>query len=494
MTSAREFKVLHLFCGLGGGALGFQRARARAHGLEGRFRTIAGIDIDAEACADFRRLTGARAVQADLGMMPPGSLLDACRDEAPDVVFCSPPCKGFSRLLSAKRAAEEKYQKLNRLVFQGLWLTLETFRYTPPALIILENVPAIVQRGADLLLKLRGLLAGYGYRIHESTHDCGELGGLAQHRTRFLLVARHEAQVPTFLYRPTAQRVRAIGEVLEQLPLPDDPAGGPLHRLPRIHWRTWVRLALIPAGKDWRALGTVQDGERYNNVLRVVPWDAPSVAVTGGGTPTAGGVCVADPRLGCEPRAGAYGVASWAEPAGTITGSVDVHQGTVAAVADPRFAQEYRRGTYGVLGWDNPSGTVTGEAAPSTGSFSVADPRFSNLYRVEDWNEPAHAVIGARRPAGGALSVADPRFDCSPHAHRNRFRVERWDAPAGTVTAASRPGSGGPCVADPRITGKGSRPDLYGVIQWDQPAKTISGHPSVSGSNCPAAVADPRIP
>ena len=25
----KEYKVLHLFCGIGGGALGFQRARAR---------------------------------------------------------------------------------------------------------------------------------------------------------------------------------------------------------------------------------------------------------------------------------------------------------------------------------------------------------------------------------------------------------------------------------------------------------------------------------
>jgi site-specific DNA-cytosine methylase len=38
-----------------------------------------------------------------------------------------------------------------------------------------------------------------------------------------------------------------------------------------------------------------------------------------------------------------------------------------------------------------------------------------------------------------------------------------------------------------------SRPDLFGVLGWDQPAKTISGSARVSASNCPAAVADPRF-
>lgn len=416
----KTFTVLHLFCGLGGGAIGFARARRRHAGLEGQFRTLLGVDNDARACADFTRLTGAPAVCADLSKMTPRELEEACGGEAPDVIFTSPPCKGYSRLLSAKRAAEPKYIALNRLVFQGLWLALETFRKRPPKLIILENVPAIVQRGAELLRQLRDLLAGFGYVVHESAHDCGELGGLAQHRQRFMLVARHTKQVPTFLYHPAKQRVRSIGEVLSALPMPDDPAAGPLHRLPRIEWKTWVRLALIPAGKDWRALGTVRDGKAYNNVCRIVPWDAPSVAVTGGGTPTAGGPCVADPRVEAA----------------------------------------YNNGALGVRAWDEPSGTVTGNG----------------------------------RPAAGTFSVADPRFNCTPQAHWNKFRVIRWGDSAGTVIGSDRIGSGAPAIADPRIGGKGSRPDLFGVLRWDEPAKTISGHASVSGSNCPAAIADPRLP
>lgn len=434
-------KALHLFCGLGGGALGFQRAG---------FETLLGVDLDAAACADFETLTRAPSLVADMATLTPGELLDACGGEAPDVVFTSPPCKGFSGLLPSKRLAEPHYQALNRLVFQGLWLALETFRPRPPKLIVLENVPRITQRGADLLRQVQALLEGYGYRIHTGFHDCGELGGLAQHRRRFLLVARHEAQVPTFVYQPAKRRVRSIGEVLGALPMPDDPAGGPMHRLPRLQWKTWERLALIPAGGDWRALGTKGDATPFNNQFRIVPWGAPSVAVTGGGTPTSGGVCC----------------------------------------ADPRFPQGYRRDTYGVRPWDEASGAVTGEAAPSTGKFSVADPRFaaggaysestySNLYRVVRFDEPAPTVTGATRPSGGAFSVSDPRIG-GKGSRPDLFGVYRWDQPAKTITgqvAVSSSNSPG-AVADPRIPEPNDRPDPPPVIvaldgTWHRPLTTL---------------------
>ncbi|MBI4815205.1 MAG: DNA cytosine methyltransferase [Deltaproteobacteria bacterium] len=411
-----RFSVLHLFCGLGGGALGFQRARANHAGLVGSFRTLCGIDLDAAACRDFKRLTKSPAVRADVACMQPAELLVATRGEHPDVIFTSPPCTGFSGLLSNEKSGSEHYQALNRLVLQGLFLSLETFVTKPPKLILLENVPRIAQRGEKLLLQVRSLLARYGYVFHEGFHDCGELGGLAQHRRRFLLIARHVRSVPTFVYSPPKQRVRSISEVLGNLPRPELPSAGPMHRLPRLKWKTWVRLALIPAGGDWRALGTRDGSKRHNNVLRVVPWNAPSVAVTAGGHPTSGGPCC----------------------------------------ADPRFDGEYRRGTYRVVRWDGVAGTVTGEAAPSTGPFSVADPRMGQ--------------------------------------HENKMRVERWEAPAHTVTGSDRVGSGAPSVADPRIAGKGSRPDLFGVLAWNQAAKTINGQARVSSSNCPAAVADPRLP
>jgi site-specific DNA-cytosine methylase len=118
--------------------------------------------------------------------------------------------------LGNKKALEAKYQMLNQLVYQGLFLVCETWD-EPPPIIILENVPGIVSRGAELLFKAQQLLTNYGYVFHRATHDCGEIGGLAQHRKRFLLIARHPDQVPAYVYQPPKQRVKACGEVLESV-------------------------------------------------------------------------------------------------------------------------------------------------------------------------------------------------------------------------------------------------------------------------------------
>jgi site-specific DNA-cytosine methylase len=395
----RTYRAGFLFCGLGAGARGFLQARANLGDHSARFESVGGIDIDAEACADFERLTGSPAVTADVATMTQAELRAAWGETAPDCVFLSPPCKGFSGLLSASSAAAPKYQALNRLVLQGLFLLCETWPDAPPPTIVLENVPRIVSRGAGLLVQVRELLLGYGYRLHEGQHDCGELGGLAQHRRRFLLVARREKAVPAFIHKPPVQRVRGCGEVLGNLPLPADPDAGILHGLPKLSWLTWVRLAMIPPGGDWRDLpGVLDEGQKRREKWArydVRAWNQPARTVAGAGTN--GGCAVADPRLvevlslkqtatgaaSFKGRPGLYGVNAWAEPVPAVTGSASVTgSNAVAAVADPRTIEAAatlgcrpRAGTFGVLAWEQAAGAITGVAGVDNGRFAVADPR-----------------------------------------------------------------------------------------------------------------------
>ena len=44
MIHTREIRHFHLFCGLGAGARGFNRAQARVGNLQGVFRCLGGID------------------------------------------------------------------------------------------------------------------------------------------------------------------------------------------------------------------------------------------------------------------------------------------------------------------------------------------------------------------------------------------------------------------------------------------------------------------
>ncbi len=420
---AHSFTAGFLFCGLGAGARGFLDASAHLGEHEGCFCALGGVDNDPLACADFERLTGVPATCADLSAMQPAQLRAAWGDRAPDVIFTSPPCKGFSGLVSKASSEKPIYQKLNKLVLQGFFLACETWP-EPPSLLVLENVPRITTRGAELLRQVRQLLGAYGYVFTEGYHDCGEIGGLAQHRRRFLMVARRPSVVPNFVYRPPRQRVRACGEVLGALPLPEDPSAGELHRLPRLSWLNWARLALIPAGGDWRdlpksgapALAQTAAGaasfKGRPGLMGVNSWEEPAPTVAGAMKPAAGSVAasVADPRLALSAArtrfSNKYQVRSFDAPAGTVTGDTDVQEGA-PSIADPRIALGCtpRNGAYGVAAWDRPACTVTGSAQVDNCPAAVADPRIPQSYRLLTVEQALAEADRARTPAAGVVPV-----------------------------------------------------------------------------------------
>lgn len=181
----------------------------------------------------------------------------AAQNRRPDTVFISSPCKGASGLLSEKMSATPKYQALNELTLRCIWLMAETWRDDPVPMLVFENVPRLANRGRHLLDQIGALLSHYGYAVAETTHDCGVIGGLAQSRKRFLLVARHVEKVPPFLYEPEKKSLRSVGEILSRMPLAGDiERAGPMHRVPALQWKTWVRLALVEAGKTGAASTT----------------------------------------------------------------------------------------------------------------------------------------------------------------------------------------------------------------------------------------------
>lgn len=483
------YTVLHLFSGLGGAALGMQNAETDYRGVKANFLTLGGIDCDPDACSDFEMLTGAPAFNMDLfsredyiafhGYEPPATWREVTPEELrkltgeinPDVIFTSPPCKGFSGLLPSKSAQSEKYQALNRLTVRGIKLVLEAFKNDLPGIILLENVPRITTRGAELLTEIKKLLVSSGYIIHpekdqDGYHDCGEIGGLGQHRKRYLLIARHKDKIANFVYLPPILRVKSIGDVLGPLPMPDDDTGGPMHRLPRLQWKTWVRLALIPSGGDWRDLEKIAPDHyrleyfpRGGGPFGVQEWDQPGATVTGSASVKgSNAVSVADPRLNHLPREGVYRVQKFDEVSTTVMGASRVNTSNGAScVADPRLAQRENRhpGVYQVVKYDEPSPCVTGTRFGS-GSPAIADPRTGfrdsthhAIYQVNEWENPSKTVTGAIRPNNGAISISDPRLGCKVRA--GSYGVQPWGEPGNTVTGSGDIHSGSVAVADPRI-------------------------------------------
>ncbi len=478
------FTAGFLFAGLGAGALGFLEAAAYLEQNGAKFRSLGGIDIDPLSCKDFEYLTKSKATVADLSTMSPADLRAAWGDTAPDCIFLSPPCKGFSGLLSKRQSEEPKYQALNELVLKGLFLACETWD-TPPSLLVLENVPRITKRGAQLLARLRSTLRNYGYLFHEATHDCGVVGGLAQHRRRYLMVARLPKKVPAYVYQPPKQRVRGCGEVLEALPipLPGESTAGVLHQLPKLSWLNWVRLSLIPAGGDWRDLP-----KQGSTALGQTAVEADSFAG----------------------RPGLFGVLDSEKPAPTVTGAARVSSGNMpAAIADARVSlpcqdsnPNRHHNKYKTIGWQQSAPTVIGATRPGSGALNVADPRLSTplaegqdkrevfaKYPVRKWTEPTGAITGPG--TNGEFGVADCRVRMPEGTFGHVNKVTEWKEPTGVVTHSPSPASGAIAVADPRVELNCTpRSGSYGVLSWEQAAGTITGAASVDNGSF--AIADPR--
>ncbi|MCY1004016.1 DNA cytosine methyltransferase [Nannocystis pusilla] len=109
-------------------------------------------------------------------------------------------------------------------------------------------------------------------------------------------------------------------------------------------------------------------------------------------------VSVADPRLGCEPRSGHYGVIDGAEPSPTIIGHHQ-HDRAPASVADPRLHHEPRRGTFGVLDQGAPAPTIRARHDARQAPAAVVDDR--------GWPLPTHELVRE----GEALVLYGPPID-----------------------------------------------------------------------------------
>lgn len=481
-----------LFAGIGGATAGAMKSKTEYGGKVYKFKVLCAIDSDPVACLNHDLITGEKtSVEMDLfkrwqyvawhGHQPPESWREmtpldvwlAFKKQVPFFLFLSPPCKGLSGLLPQEKSASEKYQALNFLTVHGLELALracvEHGDGKIPAIIQLENVPRITSRGKTLLNQIMKLLKRFGYIVSiRADHNLGEIGGLGQNRVRFLILARDPKQIPNFIYYPERKPLRSIGDVIQKLPFPGDTLrGGPLHRLPRLQWKTWMRLALIPSGGDWRDLVKVN---------------------------------YTDLRITHEPRRGSFEVADWNETSRAVTSTAGPGRSNgVTAVSDPRLqiGGEGKTNLLRIQPLKATAACVTGAPGPHQGSACIADPSLSDRpgrhpaqYRIVPADEAAPCVTGTRL-GSGAIAIADPRIPERPGRFADQFRMQDVSMPAATVTSSTDVQNGAQLIADPNIKCS-PRANSYGVQCWDKPAKTVIGSADVHAAA--AAIADPRIP
>lgn len=470
----KTFTAATIFSGIGGGAIGLQRAG---------FRLVGAIDYEEAICADYEYLTGSPCTVGDLATMEVDAFR-ACFSERPDLLLTSSPCTGFSSCLPAKMAKQDKYLKFNSLSVRGIFLMLEAFEDDPIPVVLLENVPRIMSAGAEHLRQIVALLHAYGYEVAQTTHDCGELGGLAQHRRRFLMIARHRGTVETPIYVPPVKRVRGVGEVIYQLPIPTGEVGpaGPMHVLNSASPLNLLRLAAILAGGDWRTLpksiALKERAARQNGQYGVNDPQEGAHTVIATATYAATWASVADervdgnvnPQLRCSPRGTVYGVVGDDSASGTVlaaarpdNGAFSVADARVSVVRvdeiNPRIKRPRREGSLGVKGADDAATAIIGACSIQNHPSSVADervktelgysPRKGAMGVLGD-EEPSTTIIGESRSNKGA-NVADVRIKSSGDTHAGKYGVIRDDEASGAIIGASSLTTARSSFADARL-------------------------------------------
>lgn len=275
-------KVIESFCGAGGMALGLKRAG---------FSVELAFDKDPAHVRTYNHNLGQKAKALDASEVSGEELLELAglsKSEL-DLFSGGPPCQGFSK---QRRGAAHLADPRNRLVLDFARLTQEM----RPRAFLFENVAIFGQvRGAAFRAEIVEMLENYDIT---SFQVCGTDFGLAQARTRFLMLGIRKDQGTAPLYLPRSESRLSVADVIGDMPSPPaDYSSHPdfaNHLKARITALNEERFSHVPQGGGW------QD----------IPWDLrlPCHKVT-------------DPKKGGWPDV--YGRLSWDGTCPTITVGFD---------------------------------------------------------------------------------------------------------------------------------------------------------------------------
>lgn len=277
--------VLDFFCGCGGASYGFSKARRQ--GLD--VRILGGVDIDAHACATYRRMVGAPSEQLDIAALARrpsmlSGLLDrwGWADHDRRILVGCAPCQGFA---AHRKAVEGRDPRRSLFVdFCRLAMTLR------PDAIFIENVPDLfAKRHWPYFTNGRSMLEAAGYVVRGRIYNLADFG-LPQERFRAVVMAfRHPFRMPEPLFGHAQHRTvrQAIGH-LPSLRPGEASDSDPMHVTSRHRPETIATLARIPRDGGNRPVGVgpkCLDRARaahggFTDVYGRLAWDRPAVTIT----------------------------------------------------------------------------------------------------------------------------------------------------------------------------------------------------------------------
>lgn len=273
-----DLKVIDLFCGAGGGSLGFKQAG---------FEIVGALDNDAAACQTYRYNFGLAPLQTDIRKVTPREFLRHYRLRRGDVtaLIGCPPCQGFSR---ARTYYSADPRNATVRIFSDWVQTIL------PAVVVFENVPGMLNRSRRRFDKLIRCLEHSGYEAAWKVLDAADYG-VPQRRKRLVVIASRRAIInsPPSFPNPSKD-CRTVRQAIADLPrlragqaIPEIPN----HRARGIAGNTLRLVQLVPPNGGSRAdvwrrywLQCHKDHDGHEDVFGRMRWDDVAPTLTCGCT------------------------------------------------------------------------------------------------------------------------------------------------------------------------------------------------------------------
>lgn len=286
---SKLLKVIDLFSGCGGSALGFKQAG---------FDIKVAVDIDTLASESFKlNFPEAKVFTSDISTISSKELLEAAGVSSGEeiIIIACPPCQGFS---TARRRSQASTDPRNTLIYEFLRVVADI----KPFAFVMENVPGLAKGiGKTMFEDIVSRLKKLGYDLVCKVVDTADYG-VPQRRKRLVLIGINNPKNRLIFPKPTNQdsdssegylpawnTVRNSIKDLKKITAGEKSEDDPMHSASNLAGVNLKRMAITPHDGGGRTswpeelvLECHKKVTGYKDVYGRMKWDAPSPTITGG--------------------------------------------------------------------------------------------------------------------------------------------------------------------------------------------------------------------
>lgn len=268
------FKVIDLFCGIGGLSYGF---------IQEGFNVVAGYDIDSSCKFAYETNNNAKFIDKSVVNVSANELMRFYGTSARILIGCA-PCQPFS-------SYSYKVKKKDTTKVTLLSSFLEVVKAADPIIVSMENVPQLIKfNNGEIFDHFYNGLKELGYHISYEIVYCPEYG-IPQRRKRLVLLASKLGEISlipkTHLKEDFVTVFEAIGD-LPPIKAGESDENDLLHRARALSPINIRRIQASKPGGSWREWPDElilecfkkDSGRSYGSVYGRMKWEEPSPTMT----------------------------------------------------------------------------------------------------------------------------------------------------------------------------------------------------------------------